>query len=303
MNVHRYRLHSFPNTYLVASLPMFYPLLYLSPNKAILKTLRLCLYLCSCLYPNYLSAQVYEGKRLVVPQFWVSSTNFTQPFYVAVYFKIAPEWHLYWKNAGDSGIPPTLQLQVPPQFVVGDVLFPTPHRIETEGSINYTYDEELLLLLPITPQPGADTLASLQLTLYAEWLTCRDKCLRGRDTLHFDSRQLSPSDQSAMQRRISQHLRDMPKPLSELGVQVKTMQWKQKRQQSYIQLQLSKPLPAGAISFFPENIAGYTIAYGNIAVHKRRYIHIPLSPETDDAPPPTAVKGLLMFKEKGYEVP
>src|SRR5262245_13720974 len=30
--------------------------------------------------------------------------------------KLDPGWHVYWKNAGDSGNPPILQVQLPPGF-------------------------------------------------------------------------------------------------------------------------------------------------------------------------------------------
>lgn len=247
-----------------------------------------------------LKAQMYEGKRLVTAQLLTSSNNWAQPFYLAVYFKMAPEWHLYWKNAGDSGIPPMLSVQLPPNFEVGDVLFPTPHCLRSEGNINYTYEEELLLLLPIVPKADADTIQSFKATVYAEWLVCHDICLKGNDTLRLDSQNLTDEALLMMQKRISANLITMPKPLSDLGIGVKKMRFRHKKQGLYAHIYLSKAIDMGNIDFFPENINGYSIAFDAIKIKKNRQIIIPLSPEVDNEPLPQQLRGLLIVRNIGY---
>ena len=250
-------------------------------------------------------AQVYEGQRLVKPQLWVSNTDFTRPFYVAVYFKIAPEWHLYWKNPGDSGMPPQMRLSLPPSFEVDNPLFPMPHSLPSDEGVNYAYTDELMVLLPVTPSSAitASTDTALQFTLYADWLVCREKCLRGADTLQFDSHQISPEAATDMQHRISRSLHNMPKPLSELGTTMQSIKLHRKKQQLSAVITLSKALPSTSnIAFFPEPIPDYIISYSNITVEKRRRIIIPLSPETDNAPPPTAIKGLVILNDIAYEL-
>ena len=43
-----------------------------------------------------------------------------QPFTVAFRFDIAEEWHIYWRNSGDSGMPPSVRWQLPEGFVAQD---------------------------------------------------------------------------------------------------------------------------------------------------------------------------------------
>lgn len=248
-------------------------------------------------------AQVYEGQRLVKPQIWVSNTDFTRPFYIAVYFKIAPEWHLYWKNPGDSGMPPQMRLSLPPSFEVDNPLFPMPHSLPSDEGVNYAYTDELMVLLPITPSETTSTDTALQFTLYADWLVCREKCLRGADTLQFDSRQISPEAATDMQHRISRNLRNMPTDLSKLGTAIQSVKLQRKKQQLSAVITLSKALPTTSdIAFFPEPIPDYIISYSNITIEKRRRIVIPLSPETDNAPPPAAIKGLVILNDIAYEL-
>lgn len=259
---------------------------------------------CALTFYTTAFAQVYEGQRLVKPQIWVSNTDFARPFYIAVYFKIAPEWHLYWKNPGDSGMPPQMRLSLPPSFEVGDPLFPMPHSLSSDEGVNYAYTDELMVLLPISPSATTtSTDTALQFTLYADWLVCREKCLRGADTLQFDSRQISPEAAIDMQRLISRNLRNMPKTLSELGTTIQSVKLQRKKQQLSAVITLSKALPStNNIAFFPEPIPNYIISYSNITVEKRRRIIIPLSPETDNAPPPTAIKGLVILNDIAYEL-
>ena len=40
-----------------------------------------------------------------------------------------PQWHTYWKNPGDSGLPTTLQWTLPAGLAAGDIAWPLPHKI------------------------------------------------------------------------------------------------------------------------------------------------------------------------------
>jgi len=39
-----------------------------------------------------------------------------QPFMLGFKFTIAPGWHIYWKNPGDSGLPTEVKLNLPEGF-------------------------------------------------------------------------------------------------------------------------------------------------------------------------------------------
>ena len=49
-----------------------------------------------------------------------------QPVWVGLQITHAPEWHTYWKNAGDSGMPTELQWTLPPGVRAGDIAWPLP---------------------------------------------------------------------------------------------------------------------------------------------------------------------------------
>ena len=47
-------------------------------------------------------------------------------FWVGVRQRIAPGWHTYWVNPGDSGEPMTIDWQLPPGFSAGPLAWPHP---------------------------------------------------------------------------------------------------------------------------------------------------------------------------------
>ena len=90
------------------------------------------------------------------------------------------EWHTYWKNSGDSGLPTTLQWTLPAGVTAGDIAWPTPHKIRIGNLANYGYEGTVLLPVPLTITPdfkppllGND----MEVKLKAAWLVCRQECI------------------------------------------------------------------------------------------------------------------------------
>ena len=92
----------------------------------------------------------------------------------------APEWHTYWKNSGDSGLPTELEWSLPPGVMAGDIAWPLPKKIPIGHLANYGYEDTVLLPVPltITPEYQPGVLADrLDVKLKATWLVCRQECI------------------------------------------------------------------------------------------------------------------------------
>ena len=94
-----------------------------------------------------------------------------------------PEWHTYWKNAGDSGLPTTLRWTLPPGVEAGDIAWPLPRKIPIGTLANYGYEGTVLLPVPLTITPAfkmpllASTTSEMEIKLHASWLVCRKECI------------------------------------------------------------------------------------------------------------------------------
>ena len=87
-----------------------------------------------------------------------------------------PHWHTYWKNPGDSGLPTTLQWQLPAGVSAAEIDWPTPQRLPIGPLVNYGYEGKLLLPVRLAV-PAGFTADSLPVKLHADWLVCKDVCI------------------------------------------------------------------------------------------------------------------------------
>lgn len=99
---------------------------------------------------------------------------------IALTFDIAPGWHLYWHNPGDSGLPISWELDPPAGLAVGEALWPAPDRTISPGDIlDYTYSERVTILLPVTLAADHPAGTNLRLGAKVSWLVCREGCVPG----------------------------------------------------------------------------------------------------------------------------
>ena len=90
------------------------------------------------------------------------------------------QWHTYWRNPGDSGLPTVLQWKLPEGMVAGNLIWPVPRRIPIGPLANFGYEDTLLLVTPIQvsksfkPQVNE---SSVQIDLQANWLVCKQECI------------------------------------------------------------------------------------------------------------------------------
>lgn len=103
-----------------------------------------------------------------------------KPVWLGLQLTHAPEWHTYWKNSGDSGLPTQLEWTLPPGVLASDIQWPVPKKIPIGTLANYGYEGTVLLPVPleIAPDFKPSLLAQeLDVRLKASWLVCRKECI------------------------------------------------------------------------------------------------------------------------------
>ena len=91
--------------------------------------------------------------------------------------EIAPGWHTYWFNPGDSGEPARIEWELPSGFVVGEIAWPHPERIPVGPAMSYGYSREVLLLVPVTAPAGLVPGTTIPLRGRMSWIVCDKVCL------------------------------------------------------------------------------------------------------------------------------
>lgn len=49
--------------------------------------------------------------------------------WAGVDMKMDPDWHTYWKNSGEAGMPTTISWQLPAGITAGDIQWPLPEKL------------------------------------------------------------------------------------------------------------------------------------------------------------------------------
>lgn len=101
-------------------------------------------------------------------------------------FILEPGWHIYWSNPGDSGQPPHLSWSLPAgadKLHIGELRWPTPHRLATGPLVDYGYENEVMLLAPLHVDSDATLRGDQAVTAAVNWLVCSESCIPGKAQL------------------------------------------------------------------------------------------------------------------------
>ncbi len=89
-----------------------------------------------------------------------------------------PQWHTYWRNPGDSGLPTQVDLRLPAGFEAGPIRWPAPQRLFIPPLANYGYEGEIVLPMALQVPASIDA-ERVTIAARASWLMCRDVCIPG----------------------------------------------------------------------------------------------------------------------------
>lgn len=121
--------------------------------------------------------------------------------YLALHKQMDKGWHVYWRNAGDAGLPPQILWDESPLGDVtegGDFTWPLPHEIAVvEGEImDYGYDDEVTL--PFAFEVPENAAGDIRFAGTADYLICKDVCIPETAPVEFT---LKIEDQQVPDRR------------------------------------------------------------------------------------------------------
>src|ERR1700728_2961394 len=121
----------------------------------------------------HLDAQAHTAARLIAGS--SVKTSDAQFVRAGLEIKLDPGWKTYWRDPGDSGLPPTLDFSGSDNVKAVTVLWPAPQRFpDGAGGNSIGYLDHVVLPLRIAPQDAGKP-SSLQLKLGYD--ICANMCV------------------------------------------------------------------------------------------------------------------------------
>jgi thiol:disulfide interchange protein DsbD len=105
------------------------------------------------------------------------------PNRAGLYFKLEPGWHIYWKNAGDSGEPTHIQWTLPKGISATPMQFPAPKRLPLGPLMDFGYENEVLFPFHFDVSEQISEAGPYTLKAKVDWLVCREVCIPGKADL------------------------------------------------------------------------------------------------------------------------
>jgi thiol:disulfide interchange protein DsbD len=206
-----------------------------------------------------------------------------------------PQWHTYWRNPGDSGLPTRLSWTLPAGVTVGEIDWPAPQRLPIGPLVNYGYEGDLLLPMSLAVPADARPGDTLRLQAQANWLVCHDVCIPEEATLNLavpivEGMTPAPTEHAA---RFERTRIDQPRPIAG---------WQTRVEQAGRELQLTLTREGAAaetpglatVEFFP--FAEQVVQPAAHQVWRTPQGFVVRMALADNVPAPGAVEGIVVAR-------
>jgi thiol:disulfide interchange protein DsbD len=95
---------------------------------------------------------------------------------IGILIELEKDWHIYWRNSGDTGIPTSIEFDLPEGITVSEIKWPVPKVFEFDGLASFGYEKQVLLLTELTIPENYQS-NSLSVTAKLKSLICKDVCI------------------------------------------------------------------------------------------------------------------------------
>jgi len=211
--------------------------------------------------------------------------------FAALRFRMEAGWHLYWKNPGDSGLPPEVAWDLPEGWKAGPLEHPVPIALPSMEGLDYGHSGTFTLLVKLIPPAGKKPKGTVRARL--DWLACKEACVRGEALLSAnleDERiRLKPDELDFIRTKfpLKQHT----------GVQAGPASILKSADQWLIEIPLLGRDAVNAQAFFPEPMPGFSIVHRDVRI-KGGVLRIPVLPSGPDSKL-TTLRGVLCVGGQG----
>ncbi len=167
---------------------------------------------------------VYEDEepQLVATLVVADAAENAQAARIGVLFELAPGWHLYWRNPGETGVAPEIEFEAP-GHAIGPVEWPAPETFREADDLFTTWGYEGRVLLGAFLErareatPGTAAQAAI-VRADVNVLLCKTQCVPAAFSLALPrDAAIAESDRATIASLFRENAERVPPPASALG--------------------------------------------------------------------------------------
>ncbi len=211
--------------------------------------------------------------------------------WIGVRFRLEPGWHIYWKNPGDSGQPPSVSWQLPSGARAAEFEWPAPERIPLDPLVNYGYSREVVLPVRLTLSREIPS-GRLAIGASLRWLVCHDVCIPDKASL-----QLSLPLGETERRQLPGWRREIEEARNRIP-RATPQSWEagavSRPEVFMVSLKMNQPAPGRAV-FFPADVGQIDDSAPQEVIAVGRELRITLRKSDQLSSEPRVLRGVLTF--------
>ena len=95
----------------------------------------------------------------------------------AIRQEVREDWHVFWTNPGDAGLPLDLNWELPQGFEAGDILHPIPGFIPVGPLASFAHEGTPVFLIPVAAPENLVVGETISIAIDATWQACEEICV------------------------------------------------------------------------------------------------------------------------------
>jgi len=145
----------------------------------LIKTLKILFFLIIVSYQLIAQQLIAASAKIVVDSFSLGKNRVIP---IGILIELEKDWHIYWRNPGDSGMPTSVEFDLPEGITVSEIQWAVPEVFEFDELASYGYEKQVLLLTELII-PENYQANSVSVTAELKSLICKDVCIPFNTTI------------------------------------------------------------------------------------------------------------------------
>jgi len=242
--------------------------------------------------------------RLVVDSF---SSEKDSIISLGVLINLQDDWHIYWRNPGDSGLPTEIKLSLPNEITASEIKFPIPKIFASDEIVNYGYGHQVLFLFDVNV-PENYSSEELNISAKITSLICKEICKAFDTTVTIS---LDMSKEFTAEESISRLFEATRKMIPEKNKRLNIIA-KSKSDYVYLNVFVNKNENQNiiGIQFYPYEEGVFRNSIKQNIELKENFFEILLEPDQFRIKEPASVNGIIIIEDeiendvskKAYEI-